>query len=178
MVIGSEVQLKFGKTKLIYSGCMKSKKASCFFGVVYPCQMKGICSKLTQQPWCVAHSASTGRIIRGFPHWAFPRQRVTRVLQPPAHTWRKPLLFSPSCKAAMVLHSSPVCPKMCCLQEASRQVQHSSLRGCKSLSPHYYCRGRCGWWRADIAVLWVGCWRNLLFWARIWSSPDPAAWVS
>lgn len=116
LVIDTEVQLKFGKTKLIYSGCMQSMKVNGFFAVVYPCPMRRICSKLTQQrgPWCVAHSTSTGRIIRGFPYWAFPRRDVTRVFQPPAHTWRKHLLFSPSCKTVVVLYPS-VCPKMCCL---------------------------------------------------------------
>lgn len=147
------------------------------FGLVYPCQMKRICSKVTQycSPWSVAHSTITGRISRGFFHWAFPRQSVTRVLQPLPHTKRKQLWFSPFCKTVLMLYSLPVCPKMCCLLKASRWVK---WYGCKSLSPHYYCRVRCRWWRADIAILWVYCLRNLLFWDGIRSSPDPAAWVS
>lgn len=32
LVIDSRVQLRFGKTKLIHSGCMQSKKANSFLG--------------------------------------------------------------------------------------------------------------------------------------------------
>lgn len=77
-----------------------------------------------------------------------------------------------------MLYSLPVCPETWCLPKASRWVKRYGLRGCKSLSPHYYCRVWCRWQRADTAILWVCCLRSLLFWARIGSSPDPAAWVN
>lgn len=77
----------------------------------------------------------------------------------------------------MVLHFLPACPEMCCLLNGSRWVKRCGLRGCKSISPHYYCRVRCGWWRADIAILWVRCLRSLSL-GKHGVFPDPVAWIN
>lgn len=66
---------------------------------------------------------------------------------------------------------------MCCLLNGSRWVKRCGLRGCKSISPHYYCRVRCGWWRADIAILWVRCLRSLSL-GKHGVFPDPVAWIN
>lgn len=138
--------------------------------------MKRTSSNLTQQcsPCSITCSTITGR-IRGFFHSAFPRQSVARVLQPLPHT-EKTVVFSILQDDHGALFFTSL-PKNVQLPKASGWVEWNGLRGCKSLSPHYYCRIRCGRQRADVAILWVYCLRNLLFWGRMRSS-DPSAWIS